>query len=303
MTGIDWYAIVDSVGDDADAEQFVTMPAASRLLLMEMATLYGRYNRSGLAEPTEMYKYLSTAQKALAREEEPMDRITIALGTAVPLLQSFPGIVGLWPMTVTNGTYEAVDVSGNGLHLTNNGVTAVKFGSYATFDNNYLSRADSVTLDIRGNWESIENPGLTMGAWVNFDNASSRVGIMGKYDTTGNQRAYVLFRETTNTINGYFSSDGTSFIGQSLGAITSGRWYFVACRFIPSASVTVFVDGDTVQNTTSIPALIFNSSASFRIGSWLGAFDGKMSLCWLSAAAVPDDLILRYYNHTKVLYG
>lgn len=70
MNNIDWYAIVDTVGDDADKEQFVTMPAASRLLLMEMATaFYGRYNRSGLAEPQEMYEYLSVAQKALARED------------------------------------------------------------------------------------------------------------------------------------------------------------------------------------------------------------------------------------------
>jgi hypothetical protein len=67
---IDWYAIVDSVGNDADKEQFVTMPAASRLLLMEMATaFYGRYNRSGMAEPQEMYEYLSIGQKALARED------------------------------------------------------------------------------------------------------------------------------------------------------------------------------------------------------------------------------------------
>lgn len=67
---IDWYAIVDAAGTDADMEQLVTMPAASRLLLMELATaLYGRYNRSGLAEPTDMYKYLSIAQNALAREE------------------------------------------------------------------------------------------------------------------------------------------------------------------------------------------------------------------------------------------
>lgn len=312
MNNIDWYAIVEDAGDDADIEQFVSIPAASRLLLMELATqYYQRYNRSGFAEPVEMYEYLSIAQKALARETNvitPYEKAW-AMGTAINTIQMFPGLVGLWPMTVTNSIGSAIDLSGSARHLIQNGITRPLFGSsgvlLSSADSQFFSRTDESDLDIRGNEQHIENNGLTMGCWIKPITDSAQQVIMSKATGGGATTiAYWLQRTAANKLGCYVGNGTTINYVASGPEVTTGEWSFVVARYKPSVSLVVSVNNESTINTTSIISLIMNSSASLNIGTFMNGvsglfYNGYMKLLFLCSSYVHDDDLSGFYESSR----
>lgn len=130
--------------------------------------------------------------------------------------------------------------------------------------------ADNAQLDITG--------ALTLEAWVKKNatqvSAGNNEGIIGKFTGTGNQRSYALAVANSNSALQFIvNTDGTSGgnttyspAGYTLPA--GGDWVHIVGVFVPSTSMTVYVNGSVVgtPQTTSVPAAIFAGTADLWIG-------------------------------------
>ena len=78
-----------------------------------------------------------------------------AIANAIPTLSSLPALRGLWPMSGNNTTPGVLDISGNGLTLTNvtGQHTISGLAPCIRLDgaNDYLWAADAANFDILGN--------------------------------------------------------------------------------------------------------------------------------------------------------
>lgn len=215
---------------------------------------------------------------------------------------TLPGLRGFWPMSSFNESGNAYDLSGQGRHLTYNGNPTYNFGNLAPFvqldgTGDYLSRADESGLDIIGSESYVTSSkrGLTVGGWFWMD-VLATAGLMMKWTPYGLQYSSGI-RMIVN--------DGTTYNSGTI-SISAGQWYFCVGRYTPSTSVKVFVNTQTLENTTSIPASILSTSANFYIGSIDGStqlLDGRASLCFLCATALSDAIINGMYQQSRALFG
>ncbi len=178
-----------------------------------------------------------------------------------------PGPVANWKMDENTGT-TTNDSSTNANTGTLSGSTKPtwtpgKFGSALNFDGitAYVAAGNGTSVQVTGP--------LTLTAWINITSTGTRT-VISKWNTTGNQRAYQLVISGGN-LQFLVSPDGTNNNGVTTAGTTTlvtGKWYHVAAVYIPSTSVTLYVNGvvDAV-NTTSIPASAFNSTADAELGA------------------------------------
>lgn len=240
-----------------------------------------------------------------------------AMVDAVGMLRMFPGVVGIWPGGVFGGgsasQSKLVDVSGNGLHLTRNGTTLARstgLASYIEYDGSsgFYEHADASIFDIVGTETYIGASlrGLTIGCWVYFSALGTNEAVMSKMGASGNF-SYILHKLSSNdAINFRISSDGSTLVSVTSDTLSAPRWYFICGRYDPSAELKIWLNGDAVSNTTSIPATIFSGNGPFAIGTYnsgVHLFDGYVSLAFLCAAAVPDIFIDTYFQMTTPLFG
>lgn len=243
-------------------------------------------------------------------------QIKANIGAIFPMYSPMhlPSARGIWP--IGNGTAGANsnDISGRGRHLTDAGGVTYNIDNFLEYANlngstEYLFLADVVAIDITGN--------LGMGCWVYFDNtASATEFIMGKWTNAANQRSYRLIRVNTGVIQAQVSTNGTTVVSISSTAIVAANtWAFVAMSYDPSTSLSVFVGqegGDNgmlekTENTTSIPASIFNSNADFAIGARdtsatpASFLTGRASTAYLCSALMPDKMHNLIYAQTRAL--
>jgi len=238
---------------------------------------------------------------------------TYAMADAIGMLQMFPGIVGIWPGSLSGGGSGnqdmLVDTSGNGLHLTRNGspvFNTAQLRNFVSFNGStdYYTHADAAIFDILGTEAHIATTirGLTMGAWIFPDNTLPVA--TEQIITKGGTSAYLISRGTTGLVN-LWISDGVTPINVSSAAVGSG-WSFIAGRFDPSTEQKLWVNNTTYTNTTSIPASIANVANPFSIGANGGGssfFDGSIALVFLAQAAIPDQFINAYFQMTAPLFG
>lgn len=230
-----------------------------------------------------------------------------------------PGLVGAWTAVLDRSTPLLTDISGNGMHLSFAGDAHIAVDAglpllpYFALDGtgDYLSRADEAKLDILGTEARIASAlrGLTFAAWVRFTNAASANEVVGgKWDTTGNQRSWLLFRDSSGNLVGNVSSAGAATNAAATGASTlaAGTWYHIGIVFSPSTYVRVYLNGVMDgEDNTSVPSSLFNSSASFALGmSGAGSNlnNGRIALPWLAASA-KDDMVKRHFSMTRALAG
>lgn len=230
--------------------------------------------------PTELINLLRSEYKALFSPSS-------AWGDIASNHLLLHGLRGFWPMSSRDEADNVIDLSGQGRTLTNNSATPFILDGLRTYANldgaaDYLSRADEAGLE--------PGAGLTLGCWVWVD-AAGADGVIGKWNTVGNQRSYLLRLTATPTFEFVVSSNGTAETSVASAAVTTGRWYFVAGRYRPSTEIALFVNRTKTVNTTSIPAAIFDSTAAFEIGAHSGAnnfLDGRVSLPWLCGDSLYD---------------
>lgn len=248
-----------------------------------------------------------------------IDSLSNNLGNAIGSYQGLLGLRGFWPMSSMSETPSVIDLSGQGRSLTKSGSSAtlgvsdsitsgIPYGLFSS--SNYLYRADEAGLDISGTETSIHSSfrGLTCGAWIRVTTTPSNdVAVLSKYLTTGNQRSYMLWR---NNYSGKFrfgiSGDGTNVsVIDASQSIVLNNWNFIVGRFIPSTKVSIFHNGYWSDNTSSIPASIYNSTARFELGAFdTGGYTWSHNggFYFITASAISDFVINRLYNLTKSLF-
>lgn len=233
------------------------------------------------------------------------------LSTAFDTFLGLPGLRGFWPLSSFDESGNAYDVSGWGGTLTRNGNPTYDVNpqgtGYLDLDGtgDYLSFADHAHFDILGTESYVAGAaqGLTLGGWFWIDTVVLS-GLIGKYNATGNQKAYLLSASSAQTTASVSSGGSVEFIVAG-AALSTGAWHFVVMRFDPSTELAIFVDKAKTVNTTSIPASIFNSTAAFQIGAISGAsvLNGRAALCFACAEVVSDALLDDLFDASEPLFS
>lgn len=215
-----------------------------------------------------------------------------------------PRLRGFWPMGAADASDNVNDLSGDARHMIKNGTVALptynNFVPYADYDGStgYHARATEAALEITGV--------LTLGGWFWFDRLATDEGLFNKIGAVGN-RSYGLQKLATgNEVRMAVSGDGTALIDANTVAVTTGRWYFIAGRYVPSTEVAIFLNDVKVTDVTSVPASLFNSTAALEVGrlaSGIQFLDGRSALNFICAANLSDTLLLSLFTQARPFFG
>ena len=122
-----------------------------------------------------------------------------------------------------------------------------------------------------GNGASLQITGaLTISAWVKMSSTSgqSQDCLISK-DNGSSQRSYTLWGKTSFSSSpiAYIWNGGTNYSVQATTNIEDDNWHHVMLVYIPSTSLSIYVDGTLENtNTTSIPSSINNANTNINIG-------------------------------------
>ena len=140
-----------------------------------------------------------------------------------------------------------------------------------------FSNTQSIELDgiddyvACGNGASLQITGaLTISAWVKMSSTSgqSQDCLISK-DNGSSQRSYTLWGKTSFSSSpiAYIWNGGTNYSVQATTNIEDDNWHHVMLVYIPSTSLSIYVDGTLENtNTTSIPSSINNANTNINIG-------------------------------------
>lgn len=238
------------------------------------------------------------------------------LGATINTFQNIPGLVGLWSMAnVDSSNGNVPDMGFSSLDLTNNGVSIFNVYNnlipYIEFNglNQSLSIGSTPVLNITGteahNAASIQ--GLTTGGWYRFNSLSGNATLTGKWeDLATNNRSWILQR-ISGTMRALISTDGASFVLTPSISVSTGIWYFITMRFAPNSFLRIDINDTHQENTTAIPASIFQSNAPFSIGvrntGILEHFDGDAAYQFLSANVLSNAYINALFQQSRILFN
>lgn len=227
-------------------------------------------------------------------------------GNALSTLMFLPSLRGVWGMGSRDENGNVYDVSGQGRTLTN--VSSMTFGirnkliPYGIHDASadLLRRTSEAALQIAGR--------ITLGGWFYATTAAlgSAQGLIGKWLSAGNQQSYLLNLTAGGAVRAHVSSTGANDTTVDNAVVSDATWFHAVLKYIPSTSLSVFLNGVEVENTTSIPASIFASTANFEIGAYsTGSFvlGGRSTLCFLCATALDGAAIQSVYYSQRAMFG
>jgi hypothetical protein len=146
--------------------------------------------------------------------------------------------------------------------------------------------------------------GLTLEAWVYWNPASSSFGILGKYDTTFDKRAYLLFKSTTTKATLNISENGT---GTSAGVnsvdLTSDEWYHIVGTY-DGANVRVYTNG-IESNSTPSSVTLNTTDTNLDIGRFNNdnEYPDPIALPRIYNRALTATEVARNYNADKSKFG
>jgi hypothetical protein len=227
---------------------------------------------------------------------------------------ALPNLRGFWANQIYTSTWydQSCRAAPNNLTLTG-AVDPIDIGiatewpgvlaPYLALDgtNDYASIADNADLSITTD--------ITMGTWVYVSKLNVEQGIINKSLTTGNVRGYRLYLSSDNKFTFEISTDGTAIKSvQSAAETTVNAWRFVCCRFDASTELSIRVDnGAWIDNTTSIPASIYDNARAFRIGesdeNSARRLAGRIAQVWICAYYLGDDVVDWLYRVQVPLFG
>lgn len=139
-----------------------------------------------------------------------------------------------------------------------------------------ITDASQTGLDLTGD--------LTFEAWVNFEstNAAQLRPIIGKRNSTGNQRSYLWYLSGTNSLQLQTSSNGTSTNPDVVVSWTPAlaTWYHIAVTK-SGTTVKFYVNGRQQGADQTLAASgIFDGTAPFEVGNFTDSggdyFDGLL---------------------------
>jgi hypothetical protein len=242
-------------------------------------------------------------------------------GTVIAQYLRLPGLRGFWPMSSVDYTAanRGIDASGQGNHLTDFNTVAFGYDNLAPYcqmilvNNEYLERADGGV----GNWADIlgteaeiitAQRGVTIGGWWYFDTIANpgftSLAGKGSVISVGNG-AYNL--HLVNNLPSFDVSDGvTNNAVTHTSTVSTGTWYFIVGRWVPSTSLAVFLN-DSKAEVVNGKANLQDIARPFTVGKNPGVaalyLDGRVSMCFLCAAQLSDSIILSLYERTRGMFG
>ena len=238
---------------------------------------------------------------------------------AASLFRGLPGLRGLWTMADYDINGNAEDMTQYDLLLTRNGnplyhqeqmVPALYFDGTG----DYLSRADEAALSITASEAHISpnSWGLTLGSWFSATGITTRQDLITKISAAaGNFSYYLNFSGNVagDPVCFFVSDDGTnSDEVYSSNGVTAAQWSFAVGRFDNNDAgeeLAVFLNGAKTTGATA-RATIFDGNAAFGVGgTGFGGnlLTGRMSITFLCATALPDDMIGALFQQSRALYG
>lgn len=179
-------------------------------------------------------------------------------------------LVASWSLNETSGI--RYDLGRNGYYLNSSGGVGSAVGvvgNCATFvsaSSQYLSRTNLTLTGVGAN-------SYEWTCWVRL--ASKPANAMSFYSKwqsdTSNDREYsLLWNNATDRFAFNASSNGVSTVtavANTFGAPATNVWYFVDVYYNqPAAQLGISVNGGAFD-TATLPGLIYNSGASFKIGT------------------------------------
>ena len=157
-------------------------------------------------------------------------------------------------------------------------------------------------IDFDGGDDTLKGPGdgnvditgaLTIEFWTKSLTAATNKVIVSKYGKAGGNRSYlvrtgdsagkILFAVYKTTPSQVLNTH------ESTGSVFNGVYRHIVCVFIPSTSLTIYIDGSyDSQNTTSIISNMNDVAIEFRIGAFwnapvTGFFTGEVDEVRLSS--------------------
>lgn len=236
----------------------------------------------------------------------------IAFAEAHNLYMSLPGLVGFWPGNWMGSSSSSIgemsDMGPRRLNLTRNGTPnvtaeATSLAVWQQFNgsSDWYSHADATSFDITA--------GLTVMGWFRLDAAASGAKAIASKWAASNLTFRLI--HTSGGV-GRFSVSGngtTEIYVETANTLALEQWFFLCGRYSPSAQLKIW-DGSisnlrVAENTTSIPASLFNGTALFGIGAQSGGsnfLDGAISRVALCNMAVPDQFIDVLFQRTRQIY-
>lgn len=141
----------------------------------------------------------------------------------------------------------------------------------SSFLNEYSFEFDGSTDFISVGNNSLGITGaLTISAWVKMSSTSgqSQDCIISK-DNGSTQRSYTLWGKTSFSSSpiAYIWNGASNYSVQATTNIEDDQWHHVMLVYVPSTSLSIYVDGTLENtNTTSIPSSINNANTNINIG-------------------------------------
>lgn len=254
-----------------------------------------------------------TAKEAdFQRRYEP----NFAWKSACSVFQALPGLRGFWPMSGFDSGGDATDLGGLAHHLTYNGSPTYNYSGLAPYIDmvpgtaDYLSHLDHADFDILGTETYIAGvaQGLTVGGWFWTDDNTITQGLFTKGNAAAATSSYELYLNNAGTPDLIFRvSTGAAYITSTLVSVfTQSAWSFCVGRFIPSTEVKVWFNSTPAIQLIGVPAALPNTAQPLIVGAFATPIlhlDGRASMCFLCAAALPDSTILSIFEQTKPMYG
>lgn len=210
----------------------------------------------------------------VGRLYQPIKAISdILTSSAEEIFIQLPGIEGYYPMSIANGSGQAINHTGAGDPLTQAGVVPVGFdgNSYRQLGSgvNYLLAASAYGLTGIETFIGASIRGFTIGGWWNVSSLPASSGGFISRDGPSPQRGFSLIILSTGVVRMAVSATGTTVVLVDSAAVALDEWLYLVARYIPSTELSVFVGGVKTVNTTSIPASCFVSSQQFEIGRYI----------------------------------
>jgi len=228
------------------------------------------------------------------------DDTGLAWSRAISSRLFFPKTRGFWPFSLVSGDNDLLDATGNAGTGANTG--AVGFDLYGVSPYGVFSGSNHFVVT-SGKPNKITGA-LTMACVAYMENLGVEQGFMSKWGSAGN-RSYRMRITASNGFIFEVSSDGTAVTSvTSTVTPSAGPWYFLLAEYNPSTSLTIWVNGTKTQNTTSIPASIFDSTVDLLLGNTNGSFlAGGMSLASLHASTINSGIALLALDFIRPLFA
>lgn len=237
-------------------------------------------NFHGSMDEFRIYPYeRSTAQMITdAKRGGMVEGQSAAIGRKDALLSD--GLIGFWKMDESSwtnncSTSTVLDASGIGNHLRScpnttgptGGVTG-KYGSSGTFDgsNDYLDGTDDSDYEFGSSTAQ-----LTFSAWVYPTTVApaAAMTVLSKYNSSSNQREYMLQIGTTGRVQLSLSGDGSA-VSTITGntTLTANTWQHIAATYdVVTDTARVYLNGQLDRESTITLSTVYAGTASFHIGA------------------------------------